>query len=196
MSKKTAAFYNYFSFLYPIVDVFLKPQKAILFRAVNAMPNGRLLEIGVGNGAHFKHYEKHEITGIDTSATMLEIARKNRSGNMSILEMSGEAIKFSDENFDYIVLSHVIAVVDNPDLLLAEAYRVLKPGGQVFILNHFTTDNWLRYIDYSFERIAALLHFRSVFRIENIPAIKKFELKKQINLGIASYFKLLIYQKP
>lgn len=196
MSKKTIAFYNYFSFLYPIVDVFLKPQKNILFKEVNAMPNGKLLEIGVGNGAHFKHYKKHEITGIDTSATMLEIARKNRSGHISILEMSGEAIKFSDEAFDYIVLSHVIAVVDNPQLLLAEAYRVLKPGGQVFILNHFTTDNWLRYIDQSLRQIAKLLHFKSVFRIEDIPEIKKFELRKRINLGIASYFKLLIYQKP
>ncbi|MDT3402362.1 class I SAM-dependent methyltransferase [Mucilaginibacter terrae] len=196
MNRKTAAFYNYFSFLYPIVDVFLKPQKTILFKEVNAMPNGKLLEIGVGNGVHFKHYKKHEITGIDTSATMLKIARKNRFGNVSLLEMSGEAIQFSDEEFDYIVLSHVIAVVDNPQLLLTEAYRVLKPGGQIFILNHFTTDNWLRYVDHSLRQIAKLLHFKSIFRIEDIPAIEKFELRKQINLGVASYFKLLIYQKP
>jgi phosphatidylethanolamine/phosphatidyl-N-methylethanolamine N-methyltransferase len=196
MINATVAFYNHFSFLYPIVDVFLKPQKRVLLKEVNAMPKGKLLEIGVGNGSHLRQYRKHEITCIDTSAEMLEIARKTGYENISLLEMNGEALLFNDEDFDYIVLSHVIAVVENPALLLAEIYRVLKPGGRIFILNHFTPNNWLRYIDQGFQPVAKYLHFKSVFRIEGIPAIEKFELRKQVNFGAASYFKLLIYQKP
>jgi phosphatidylethanolamine/phosphatidyl-N-methylethanolamine N-methyltransferase len=76
MSRQSDSFYNKFSFLYPLVDVFLKPQKKVLFNEINRLPEGSLLEIGVGNGAHFQLYKKHQIIGIDTSAAMLEIARK------------------------------------------------------------------------------------------------------------------------
>jgi phosphatidylethanolamine/phosphatidyl-N-methylethanolamine N-methyltransferase len=195
MSKQTDSFYNKFSFLYPLVDVFLKPQKKVLFKEINGLPEGTLLEIGVGNGAHFKLYKKHRIIGIDTSAAMLEMARRKNRGNIKILKMDGKALLFGDNEFDYVVLSHVIAVVDDPELLLKEVLRVLKPQGQVFILNHFTPDNWLRHIDRTFGRVSKLLHFRSVFCIDEIATIKKFVLLKEVHFGFGSYFRLLIYQK-
>lgn len=195
MNKQTAAFYNNFSFLYPLIDVFLKSQKRILFNEVNNLPNGKLLEIGVGNGAHLKQYKHHKIVGIDTSAKMLEIARKNNVSNTELIEMSGEALLFNNEAFDYVVLCHVIAVVDNAEQLLQEVYRVLKPHGKVLILNHFTPNNWLRHIDHGFEKIAKRLRFKSVFRIYDLHTIQKFKLEHEVSLGIASYFKLLIYQK-
>jgi phosphatidylethanolamine/phosphatidyl-N-methylethanolamine N-methyltransferase len=74
MSKRTVAFYNHLSFLYPLIDVFLKPQKRLLFNKVNNLPAGRLLEIGVGNGSHLRQYKKHQVIGIDTSAAMLDVA--------------------------------------------------------------------------------------------------------------------------
>jgi phosphatidylethanolamine/phosphatidyl-N-methylethanolamine N-methyltransferase len=195
MSKKTDSFYNKFSFLYPLIDIFLKPQKKVLFNAINILPEGSLLEIGVGNGAHFQLYKKHKIIGIDTSEAMLEIARKQNCGNIRVLKMDGKALLFNDEEFDYVILSHVIAVVDNPEQLLEEVLRVLKPQGQVFILNHFTPNNWLRYVDRVFEMISKILHFRSIFYIHEIDTIKKFVLLKEVRFGLASYFKLLIYQK-
>jgi phosphatidylethanolamine/phosphatidyl-N-methylethanolamine N-methyltransferase len=195
MSKETDSFYNKFSLLYPLVDVFLKPQKKVLFNEINTLPEGSLLEIGVGNGAHFQLYKKHKIIGIDTSAAMLEIARKKSCGDIKVFKMDGKALLFDNEEFDYVVLSHVIAVVDNPELLLEEVLRVLKPQGQVFILNHFTPNNWLRHIDHVFEMISKILHFRSVFYIHEIATIKKFNLLKEVHFGLASYFKLLIYQK-
>lgn len=195
MNKQTDSFYNKFSLLYPLVDVFLKPQKKVLFNEINTLPEGSLLEIGVGNGAHFQLYKKHKIIGIDTSAAMLEIARKKSCGDIKVFKMDGKALLFDNEEFDYVVLSHVIAVVDNPEQLLEEVLRVLKPQGQVFILNHFTPNNWLRHIDHVFEIISKILRFRSVFYIHEIATIKKFNLLKEVHFGLASYFKLLIYQK-
>jgi phosphatidylethanolamine/phosphatidyl-N-methylethanolamine N-methyltransferase len=195
MSKQTTAFYNHFSFLYPVVDVFLKSHKRLLFNELNILADGKVLEIGVGNGVHIQLYKKHEVIGIDTSTAMLRIARKNLSSNVKVLEMDGEALLFDDQTFDYIVLSHVIAVVDNTEQLLQEVHRVLKPQGKVFILNHFTPNNWLRHVDHVFEGIGRLLRFKSRFRIQDFKAIQKFTLQKEVNLGVASYFKLLIYQK-
>ena len=191
----TEHFYNTFSLFYPLVDVFLKPQKRRLFQEINSLPFGRLLEVGVGNGSHLHLYRSHRITAIDTSQKMLEAARKHQRTNLEILQMSGEEILFPDQTFDYVILSHVIAVVDNPEKLLKECYRILKPDGQVFILNHFTPKNCLRFIDYGFRFVSKLFHFKSVFYIDQLNAIKKFTLVREIDVSQLSYFKLLIYTK-
>ncbi len=177
------------------MDVFLKPQKQRLFQEINNCPFENLLEIGVGNGAHLSFYKTHKITGIDTSLAMIEIARKKQNANVELMQMDGENLLFPDCYFDYVVLSHVITVVDNSEKVLEETYRVLKPNGKVFILNHFTPKNWLRHIDKSFNGVSKIFHFKSVFYIDSIKAIKKFTLLKEIEFGKFSYFKLLIFCK-
>jgi phosphatidylethanolamine/phosphatidyl-N-methylethanolamine N-methyltransferase len=195
LSKQTDSFYNKFSILYPLVDIFLKPQKRKLFQEINNLQFGQLLEIGVGNGTHLEFYKTHKVIGIDTSFKMLAIARKQKKENVELVQMNGESLLFQDQSFDYVVLSHVIAVVDNPEKLLEETYRVLKPNGKVFILNHFTPKNWLKHIDNSFQFVSKIFHFKSVFHINSLTAIKKFTLLKEMNFGQLSYFKLLIYTK-
>ncbi len=195
MNNKTESFYNRFSILYPFIDAFLMFHKKLLCDEVNNVPDGKLLEIGVGNGSHFKFYKKHQIVGIDISENMLEIARKRNYKNIELIKMNGKQLLFNDEQFDYVVLSHVIAVVDDQEQLMKEVLRTLKPQGQVFILNHFTPNNWLRYIDYLFNGFSKIFHFKSVFYIDQVTALKKINLLKEVSLGLTSYYKLLIYQK-
>ncbi|MDQ7947955.1 MAG: class I SAM-dependent methyltransferase [Pedobacter sp.] len=194
MQKGTSNFYNKFSVCYPLVDFFLLPQKRILAAAVNEMPIGNLLEVGVGNGSHLKYYRQHQVTGIDISSSMLATARKSNPPQVRLEEMDGENLTYAAEQFDYIVLSHVIAVAKHPDKLLQEAHRVLKPQGKLLILNHFTPDHWMKYIDHAAQAIASLFHFRSIFRQEDIPT-GDFSLIKEIKVGKLGYFKLLIFQK-
>ena len=196
MRSSTATFYNRFSLFYPLIDLFLQPQKKRLFTEINKLRPGKLLEIGVGNGAHLKQYSTHSIIGIDNSGKMLALAKKQAGQNIALLHMNGEQLLFADQSFDYIVLSHVIAVVQNPERLLEEAHRVVKPGGQVFILNHFTPDNWLKYADNCFSFLAKRFNFRSAFYMNELDAFKKFTLMKEISFGRLSYFKLLIYRRP
>ena len=193
--KTSEQFYDRLTFLYPLIDLFLKPQKRKFFKTINTYPPGRLLEIGVGNGSHLKYYTAHKITGIDTSEKMLARAMKRQTDRMALLQMNGEALQFSDETFDYVVLSHVIAVVNDPEKLLAEAHRVLKPNGKVFILNHFTPNSWLRHIDIGFEKLSGLLHFKSVFHTTSVQKIRAFKLLRESDAGLFSYFKILIYEK-
>jgi phosphatidylethanolamine/phosphatidyl-N-methylethanolamine N-methyltransferase len=195
MANNSEKFYDRLTFLYPIIDLFLKPQKHKFFGRINGCPYGRLLEIGVGNGAHFKYYNTHEITGVDTSKSMLARARKHLKDNIQLFHMNGETLLFPDEVFDYVILSHVIAVVDDPEKLLEEVYRVLKPNGKVFILNHFTPNNWLKYLDKIFESISRLFYFKSVFHISSVRKIEQFKLLTEFNAGLFSYFKILIYEK-
>ena len=195
MSKQTTAFYNNFSVFYPLISTLLRKQKKRLFKELNKLPHGKLLEIGIGNGADLQQYKRHDITGIDTSVAMLKIARRNCPDNIELTEMNGEKLLFEDEVFDYVVLAHVIAVVDDADLLLSEIYRVLKPRGRLLILNHFTPDNWLRYIDKGLRSITRHLHFKSFFRMCDVQTIKQFTLQNEISVSAGSYFKILIYKK-
>lgn len=195
MSSRTQSFYNTFSSCYPLVDFFLRPQKRVLLAEIDRLPAGDLLEIGVGNGAHLPLYRKHRVTGIDTSSEMLRIAAQRKPDHVRLLQMNGESLRFGDGHFDYVVLAHVIAVVDDPERLLAEACRVLKPGGMVFMLNHFTPGNRLRYVDHAFGIISGIFRFRSVFYLHQLTMPGEWVLLKEVHFRPASYFKLLMYQK-
>lgn len=174
--------------------MFLRPQKTELIKEVNSQRRGKLLEVGIGNGKHLSLYREHDITGIDSSAAMLAIAGKHANAETRLILMDGENLLFPNASFDYVVLSHVLAVVDCPDRLLHEIHRVLKPTGRVFILNHFTPGNPLRFLDYAFHPLSRMFRFRSVFYIEQLAAIKKFSLVKTKSFRF-SYFKLLIFKK-
>jgi phosphatidylethanolamine/phosphatidyl-N-methylethanolamine N-methyltransferase len=195
MNKDSEKFYDRLSFLYPVIDLFIKPQKRKLFSMINNYPYGQLLEIGVGNGTHFKYYNTHKITGIDTSRSMLSRAHLHLKANIQIFHMNGERLSFPNETFDYVVLSHVIAVVKDPEKLLEEVRRVLKPNGKIFILNHFTPNNWLQYIDKAFKIISGLFFFKSVFHISALRELGNFNLQGEFNAGLFSYFKIQIYEK-
>ncbi|MFT3748394.1 MAG: class I SAM-dependent methyltransferase [Agriterribacter sp.] len=194
-NKHTTSFYNKFSFFYPLADLFLRPQKRVLFREINQLPYGKILEIGVGNGSNLIFYKKHHVTGIDTSQKMLDNAKRIADETIVLLLMNGESLSFQNHSFDYVVLSHVLAVAENPESILEEAYRVLKPGGKIFILNHFTPDNWLKYLDYSFQLVSKIFCFKSLFYIDRLETLKKFILLNEISIDALSYFKLLIYRK-
>lgn len=192
----TATFYNRISILYPIINYFLSPQRNVLVDEVNSCEPGKLLEIGIGDGVYLPLYKGHKVIGVDISEAMIAKAKRFESNDVSLMLMNAEDLSFQDNHFDYVVMSHSIAVTENPDRLLEEVYRVLKSGGRLFILNHFTPDNALRYVDNLFKPIARLLHFRSSFYKKDIKGLEQFSLLKQSELGFGSYYKLLIFSKP
>jgi phosphatidylethanolamine/phosphatidyl-N-methylethanolamine N-methyltransferase len=195
MPDRSQRFYDRFAFVYPVIDLFLTPQKRAFFELIASTTPGRLLEIGVGNGSHLRCYKSHEVIGIDNSSAMLARAKKHRRADIELMQMSGEDLQFQDASFDHVVLSHVIAVVDDPDRLVREVHRVLRPGGNIYILNHVTPSNGLRYIDRAFAAVTDLLKFRSVFDPSSITELQRFTLIHEEGIGLFSYFKILIYEK-
>ena len=190
-------FYDYLSSIYPIIDVFLFSQKIKLAKEVNRSPKGKLLEVGVGNGSILPLYEEHEVIAIDLSRGMLDSAQKNNKNlsNVSFIQMDASELSFTDHMFDYVVLSHVIAVVANCEKMLSEVHRVLKPNGKLFVLNHFTPCNTLRYVDKVCSVFSHLLHFRSIQDDKQFFDQNLFQVVKTIDLGKLSYFKIIVLRK-
>ena len=110
---------------------------------VNRLEGKDVLEVGVGTGLALPHYQSDKrITGIDLSAEMLRKARKRvRVGALTnvyaLHEMDAEATPFQDGSFDIAACMFVASVVPNPRRLLAEMRRLVRPGGDILLVNHF-----------------------------------------------------------
>lgn len=165
----------------------------MLASTANALPGAALLEIGVGNGSGLRFYKGKTIIAIDTSDGMLAAA-KIKNPAVAFLVMDGANLTFPDAAFDIVVMSHVLAVVPDPDAMLAEARRVLRPGGHLLILNHFTPKGPLGWLDKAFSPFSALLHFRSAFHLEKLDFLG-FETQEILNCGKLGYFKLITLRK-
>jgi phosphatidylethanolamine/phosphatidyl-N-methylethanolamine N-methyltransferase len=118
---------------------------------VNRLPGRTVLEVGVGTGLALPCYSPDKrIVGIDLSADMLALARRRvaslRLRNVEgLLEMDAEATEFADGQFDTAVAMFVASVVPNPRRLLAELRRVVRPGGNILLVNHFAAQGGPRW---------------------------------------------------
>jgi ubiquinone/menaquinone biosynthesis C-methylase UbiE len=107
---------------------------------------GKILEVGVGTGLSFDDYDAStEITGIDLCAPMLEKAReKMASGRYPYVRevrlMDAHQMSFADATFDCVVAQFVITLVANPEQVLSECRRVVKPGGRIILVNHLYSE--------------------------------------------------------
>lgn len=110
---------------------------------INRMPGTDVLEVGVGTGLALPHYNKDKrVTGIDLSKEMLRKAReRTREDGLTNVQalhvMDAEATSFDEHAFDIAVGMFVASVVPNPRRLLAEMRRLVRPGGDILLVNHF-----------------------------------------------------------
>jgi phosphatidylethanolamine/phosphatidyl-N-methylethanolamine N-methyltransferase len=165
-NQSTAAFYNWARWLYPLVEPFLSSARRKLVAAVNERTPGKLLEIGVGTGMHLIDYRAAQVTGVDVSPGMVHMAvRQTCTACAEIRVMDGESLEFGDGAFDRVVMAYVLSVTAHPERMLAEAWRVLKPGGFAFILNHETSASPHGLVS----RVRKWLRLRAQFRLTDIP---------------------------
>ena len=136
----------------PVYDVLCGPvfvtgRRAAARAARNV--GGRILEVGVGTGLSFEDYDATtEITGIDISGPMIARAHQRlKSGRYPFVKeltvMDAHALAFSDRTFDCVVGQFVITLVEDPERVLSECARVLRPGGQIILVNHLYSERGL-----------------------------------------------------
>ena len=101
---------------------------------------GETLEIGIGTGKTIPYYPPEvNLTAIDFSPEMLKRAKKKFAKapyQVKFLEMDAQHLDFPDNSFDTVVTSCVFCSVPDPVQGLKEIRRVLKPGGQLLMLEH------------------------------------------------------------
>jgi phosphatidylethanolamine/phosphatidyl-N-methylethanolamine N-methyltransferase len=153
-----AAYRRYARIYDAVFGPVLQPGRKAVLDALKLKPGDRVLEVGVGTGLSLPLYPRSvRITGIDVSGEMLEKARarvaSRRLENVeALLEMDAESMSFPDASFDKVVAMYVVSVVPRPAKLIEELHRVCRPDGEIYIVNHFQSENP---IVASFERALA-----------------------------------------
>ena len=114
-----------------------------LLKKLECKAGDHVLEVGIGTGLTFPFYaDDVAVTGIDISPDMLQVARKYLNGGnpakRSLFLMDAQRMSFADNSFDKVAAMYVVSVVPQPEVLVSEMKRVCKPGGDIFILNHFS----------------------------------------------------------
>jgi ubiquinone/menaquinone biosynthesis C-methylase UbiE len=107
---------------------------------VCSQARGDVLEIAIGTGRNLPHYPADvRLTAIELSPQMLSIARKRAAdlGREVDLRLGdAEALDFPDASFDTVVCTFALCTIPDDRKAVAEAKRVLRPGGRFVAIEH------------------------------------------------------------
>jgi phosphatidylethanolamine/phosphatidyl-N-methylethanolamine N-methyltransferase len=138
--------------------------------AASERVGGRILEVGVGTGISLPYYsDDSRVFGIDLSEQMLRKARRRVADRHlrhveRLMVMDAERLDFPDASFDVVVAQYVVNTVPHPEAALEEFARVLRPGGEIVLLNRVGADAGARRVfERLFQPVANRLGWRSEF---------------------------------
>lgn len=98
----------------------------------------RVLLPGIGTGLDLPLLPPgHDYVGIDLTRAMLARCRLPAGRRVTLAQADAMRLPFADASFDCAVLHLILAVVPEPRRCLAEALRVVKPGGEVLVFDKF-----------------------------------------------------------
>jgi phosphatidylethanolamine/phosphatidyl-N-methylethanolamine N-methyltransferase len=145
-TAKTLARYNRIAPMYDAIEVFAERHFAPLRRGLwSRMRGGQILEVGVGTGKNFAYHPSGAVvTGIDLSDRMLEQASRRAldlAHPVELEQMDVQQLAIGDAAFDAAVATFVFCSVPDPVRGLRELGRVVKPGGQIVLVEHVRIDS-------------------------------------------------------
>lgn len=163
---------------------------------------GSVLEVGVGTGLSLEHYKSDlRVTGIDFSDEMLAKAQRrvDRQGLTHVKhlrQMDARNLDFADASFDIVAAMHVLSVVPEPEKVMSEVARVLKPSGRVVITNHFVrTKGVLAALERASAPFANVIGWHSDFHIETVLGEECLTIEEQTSLPPVGMMTFLVLRK-
>jgi ubiquinone/menaquinone biosynthesis C-methylase UbiE len=164
--------------------------------------SGKTLEVAVGTALNLEHYpEDVELTGVDLSPEMLEIARERSAELGRTIELrEGDAHKlpFDDESFDSVVCTYSLCNIPDPQRAVDEMKRVLRPGGKLILVDHIrAASKPLFWLQKAVEFLTSRLEGEHMTRrpADQVRAAE-FDIIERDRLGFAGIVERLVSAKP
>jgi SAM-dependent methyltransferase len=129
---------------------------------------GRVVEIGFGSGLNVAHYPVgvDVVLAVEPAPIAIRLAAKRVAGSMVAVEHIGDDARFlplEDQSCDSALSTFTLCTVPDPDRVLDEIFRVLRPGGRLHVLEHGISPDprvaaWQRRLDPVQRRLADGCH--------------------------------------
>jgi phosphatidylethanolamine/phosphatidyl-N-methylethanolamine N-methyltransferase len=155
--------------------VFERGRKASIAAAERI--GGRILDVGIGTGISLTDYARsNRVVGVDYSEAMLrkahERVHEHKLDHVAALAvMDAQRLGFADGYFDVVVAQYVITAVPDPERSLDEFARVVRPGGEIILVNHLGAEaGFRRLFERGFAPIARRLGWRPEFPWERLAS--------------------------
>jgi len=162
---------------------------------MNCKPGDTVLEVGVGTGLSLPLYGSSvRVVGVDVSPEMLERARflkerYNLRNVVSLMEMDAQEMDFPSDSFDKVAAMYVISVVPDAVRLVKEMRRVCKPGGEIYIVNHFRHSNPLiGAVERCISPLSNMIGFKPDFSLEEFISKTGLEIRDRMPVNFFGYW--------
>lgn len=160
----------------------------------------RVLEVGVGTGLSLDHYgEGVEVVGIDVSPDMLEHAQARVNGNADRVKlhvMDAQEVDYPDNSFDKVVAMYLVSVAPDPKKVIDEMKRVCRPGGELFIVNHFSHKGPMAQLERLASPLSKLVGFRPSFPIDDFLAMADLDVIETRPVNAFGYWTMIHARNP
>jgi phosphatidylethanolamine/phosphatidyl-N-methylethanolamine N-methyltransferase len=180
-----------------VFELVLRPGRKAAAAAADRL-GGHVLDVGVGTGLELPMFDRRtRLTGVDLSEPMLRRAqwrvRAKALGNVeALLVMDAARLAFPDAHFDAVVAPYVLTVVPDPHGSLDELARVVKPGGEIILVNHVASGQGpMAWIEAALARCSAELGWQPEFAwsilgdwIDSTPSVRLVERRKLPPFGL------------
>lgn len=138
-------FYSNFIFPWCLDWSMSSPTMSKYRQQILADVSGEVLEIGFGTGLNLAYYPEkvQKITTVDPNLGANKLAQKrinNSEISVDNLALSSENLPMGDQSFDSVVSTWTLCSITDIDRAISEIYRVLKPGGKFFFIEHGLSD--------------------------------------------------------
>ena len=160
----------YARFVLPkLLSMAMRQPDLVPFRSrVGTAASGRVLELGIGPAFNLPFYGANvvSVVGIDPSPQLLAMAERKREGHrfaVRLIKGTAEALPMDEGSFDTVVTTWTMCSVPSAPAVLAEARRVLRPGGRLLFAEHGralepAVRRWQDRLDPAWTRVAGGCH--------------------------------------
>src|SRR4030095_9428368 len=169
----------YQDFVYPHLVAMLGDPLPIrnIRRQIIPLAEGNVLEIGVGSGANFPHYDPNKVTklyALEPNLGMVRLAEKQAHQtklNIEFIDLPGERIPLDNDTIDTVVSTFTLCTIDGISDAIQGLARVLKPEGKLIYFELGLSPDpgvqrWQRRLEPVFHSL-----FQGLYLTRDIPAL-------------------------